>query len=417
MSWFHLSLRLSLVAVFCFNKFAEALLIKADHPSHLNPLPLEYVQLLRDTPFCLPEGVLIDSSWVLTASKDKFWEVTVPRFNESWQVTSSRKSPVDYIIHAENLYKKERPLQLLHLKEPITGIRPVPRVRYLYQDYTLFFLAGFNKDPRTSQINKIIGENVGNVTPFHDIQMSFELNRLGLGLQKIDYTRLETWIAVLDVDNSSDRASGAFIQKSDGSFQLLGILYKGVNKEVQVKGGAVIQVQGEMNHFVDNIIVADALGGRVAATRALALHYDSQQYVPKGKLKSEESSPFFELERKERESKRPAYRMLERPLLIDCSWALVRKDVPSGQNDRIFIDGRRHDVDESLESDQFNLRLIHLQRPATKAPLTPRIRCTPEEVYTGSGLRLTPNENTWIDNIIIVYAIGRRDEALAASAG
>ena len=54
---------------------------------------------------------------------------------------------------------------------------------------------------------------------------------------------------------------------------------------------------------------------------------------------------------------------------------------------------------------------------ATKAPLTLRIRSASVEGATSGDLSLAPDENTWIDNVIIAYAIGGKNEALNVSTG
>lgn len=62
---------IAVLGIICLTVSAHALYVDENtHPAYLKkPLPEYYKEILKETSFCLPEGVLIDSCWVMISGK------------------------------------------------------------------------------------------------------------------------------------------------------------------------------------------------------------------------------------------------------------------------------------------------------------------------------------------------------------
>jgi len=256
-------LLIAVLGVICLTVSAHALYVdEKTHPAYLEkPLPENYEGLLKETSFCLPEGVLIDSSWVLTTRND-IWEVTMPNLNTLGQITSTSKIQVDVQVRPRKITGKELAshLILLHLEKPIIQVAPVKRERYLKGKGIPFYLISY--DNINNALTRVVGTNESTVLPkTKNIDLHF-LNESTL------------WEAVMSPSNPYDLGAGVFT-KTDDTLRLVGILFEGSDSGDRTC--KFEQVQGEPNTFIDNVIIAHALGAKEGIETAIGKNYTFEE--------------------------------------------------------------------------------------------------------------------------------------------
>lgn len=354
---------------------SQSLLFEEQASSSFNEEP--YLSLLTKFNAALPEGTLIDSSWVLTAASREIVEgSTISIDNQDYQVVRKVPSPewekFTASHHEWKSQPKDYPLQwgdfeLLQLSRPVISIAPAKRARWVSAPKTGLpvMIVSYNKN------EKVIGEN-----PIH-----FSNTFWMLEMDFMSQTKKTEIIYEVMMD-PNDKGAGIYVKSNLlDEYLLLGVLsrvnpkynsQKNLYQNASFIGESLI---GPVNTWIDNTIIAAALKAvTISPSQSVPIPPPSPSIPPITPPPPPPPSAAT-ISQIETETLDLGNATGPNATLIDSSWAIgpFVNEKTAKKITQISVSGKTVEVDKDVPYDK-SFSLYHFKNPITDVQPIPRYR-------------------------------------------
>lgn len=355
---------------------SQSLLFEEQASSSFNEEP--YLSLLTKFNAALPEGTLIDSSWILTAASREIVEGSMISIdNQDYQVVRKVPSPYwEKFTESHHEWKsqpKDYPLQwgdfeLLQLSRPVILIAPAKRARWVSAPKTGLpvMIVSYNKN------EKVIGEN-----PIH-----FSNTFWMLEMDFMPQTKKSGMIYEVMMD-PNDKGAGIYVKSSiQDEYLLLGVLsrvnpkynpQKNLYQNASFIGESLI---GPVNTWIDNTIIAAALKAvTISPSQSVPIPPPSLSIPPITLPPPPPPPSIATISKIEKEALDLGNATGLNATLIDSSWAIgpFVNEKTAKKITQISVSGKTVGVDKDVPFDA-SFTLFHLKNPITDVQPVPRYR-------------------------------------------